>query len=244
MSDLGTNKILGAVLATALGLFGLKSLSETFFAEPAHHGDHEETASLSDTMCKNFHYCIPVADVGGAAEVVTAVFDLGAALVSADPAKGEKVFKAQCSTCHSINAGGANGTGPNLNAIVGVAKAKKAGFSYSAALPAKGGEWSYENLNAWLNNPAEYAKGTSMSFAGLRKEGDRAAVIAYLAANTPSAPTFPAPLAAEAAPAPVEGAPAEGAPVDGAVPAEAPEGTVPVPAAVPAEPAPAQPAPH
>lgn len=65
-----------------------------------------------------------------------------------------------------------------------------------------------------------------MSFAGIKRDADRASVIAYLAANTEGAPPFPAPMAA-AAPAPVEGEaiPAEGeaAPATGeTAPAEAP----------------------
>ena len=55
------------------------------------------------------------------------------------------------------------------------------GFSYSKALKEKSGEtWSYDNLDAFLKKPKDWAPGTKMSFAGLKKPGQRAAVIAYL----------------------------------------------------------------
>ena len=215
MGELGVNKIIGALLATALGLMGLHQLSGIVFShgsDAEHHGDeHAEATSMSEQMC-------------------------------ADASKGERTFKAQCATCHNIVDGGANGTGPNLYGVVGAAKAAHPGFAYSAALSGMGGSWTYENLNAWLNNPSSYARGTSMSFAGLRRDPDRANMIAYLVANSPNAPALPAPLAAsdEAVPAEGEAAAAEGeaAPAEGEAPAEA---AVEAPASEPeAEPAPAE----
>jgi cytochrome c len=217
MGELGVNKILGALLATALGLLALHQLSGIVFShgeEEGHHGEeHAEATSMSEQMCAKYAYCIDVADGGGASAPVEEVFDLGAALASADASKGERTFKAQCTTCHNITDGGANGTGPNLHGVVGAAKAAHPGFTYSAALSGIGGDWTYEELDHWINNPSAYARGTSMSFAGLRRDSDRVNVIAYLAANSPNAPAFPPPLAAasdEATPAEGEAAPAEG----------------------------------
>ncbi|MEQ9436942.1 c-type cytochrome [Hyphomonas sp.] len=235
MGELGVNKILGALLATALGLMGLHQLSAIVFSHGSgaeHHGDeHAEATSMSEQMCAKYAYCVEVAGSGGGSEVVEVVFDLGAAMASADAARGERAFKAQCATCHTINEGGANGTGPNLYGVVGAAKAAHAGFAYSAALSGMGGDWSYENMNAWLENPSAYARGTSMSFAGLRRDPDRVNVIAYLAANSPNAPAAPAPLPAsdEDVAAEGEAAPAEGeaeAPADAAE-TEAVEGEAP-----------------
>ena len=254
MGELGVNKIIGALLATALGLMGLHQLSGIVFShgsDAEHHGDeHAEATSMSEQMCAKYAYCVEVAGSGAGAEVVEVVFDLGAALASADASKGERTFKAQCATCHSIVDGGANGTGPNLYGVVGAAKAAHPGFAYSAALSGMGGSWTYENLNAWLNNPSSYARGTSMSFAGLRRDPDRANMIAYLVANSPNAPALPAPLAAsdEAVPAEGEAAAAEGeaAPAEAteteAIEGEAPaEAAVEAPASEPeAEPAPAE----
>lgn len=227
MGELGLNKIMGALLATALGMMALMSLpSLVFTGSGSYHGDdHAEEQTLGQKMCSKFHYCVEIAEAAstGPAEDI---FDLGAALLSADLTRGERLFAGQCSTCHSINPGGANGTGPNLHNIVGANKMIAAGFNYSGAMKGASGQWTYENLDAWLKSPAGYMRGTSMSFAGIKRDADRASVIAYLAANTEGAPPFPAPMAA-AAPAPVEGEaiPAEGeaAPATGeTAPAEAP----------------------
>lgn len=218
MGELGLNKILGALLATALGLFGLKTLSDVVFAHggEGHGEEHAEATSLSEQMCENFAYCIEVAGGGAVAAEEEEVFDLGALLASADISRGERTFKGQCTTCHTIDDGGANGTGPNLYGVVGADKHVHPGFNYSAALTEVGGSWTYEDLNHWLENPSSFARGTSMSFAGLRKDPDRINVIAYLASFSPDAPAFPDPLPAagedEGAEAAEEGAeaPAEG----------------------------------
>lgn len=222
MGELGLNKIIGAVLASALGIMFLMQLPNVVFAGSAGHGyDNGEPATLSEQMCKKFHYCVEVAEAASAgAAAVEELFDLGAALAGADLSRGERVFASQCSTCHTINAGGANGTGPNLYNTIGADKAHIAGFAYSGALTNAEGAWTYENMDAWLKNPAAYVRGTSMSFAGIRRDTDRAAVIAYLAANTENAPAFPAPLPA-AADGEVDAVPSEGELIDGeAVPVE------------------------
>ncbi|WP_290498207.1 c-type cytochrome [Hyphomonas sp. UBA4494] len=202
MGELGLNKIFGALLATALGVFALQTLSGIVFSggsEGAHHGDeHAEAASMTEQMCEKFAYCVEVADAGGTGGEAEEVFDLGLLLASADIARGERTFKGKCATCHTIDQGGANGTGPNLHNVVGADKAAHAGFAYSAVLEGMDGDWNYANLNDWLYNPSSYARGTTMSFAGLRRDDDRVNVIAYLAANTTNPPAFPEPLAASA----------------------------------------------
>ncbi|TMM45831.1 c-type cytochrome [Qipengyuania marisflavi] len=142
--------------------------------------------------------------------------DLGTLLAAADAGAGEKVF-AKCIACHTINAGGAAGIGPNLNAIIGKPIGKHAaGFAYSSALSGHGGNWDYANMDAWLANPRGFANGTKMSFAGLSKPEDRANVIAYLKANG-GGPEYPAPVVAEAD----EVLEAEAATVEGEAPSEA-----------------------
>ena len=236
MGELGLNKIFGALLATALGVFALQTLSGIVFShgsDGAHHGDeHAEAASMTEQMCEKFAYCIDVADAGGSAAEEEEVFDLGLLLASADVARGERTFKGKCATCHTIDQGGANGTGPNLHNVVGADKAHHDGFAYSAALQGMDGEWSYENLNQWLYNPSAYARGTTMSFAGLRRDDDRINVIAYLAANTENAPAFPEPLAASAEEGDATAETAEGDVSETVEPAETVEDA---PAAVEAE---------
>ncbi len=100
-----------------------------------------------------------------------------------DVAKGEKVFR-KCKACHAIGEGAKNKVGPVLNGVVDRQIATTEGFKYSAALTELGAEgqtWTAEDLAAFLEKPRNYAKGTKMSFAGLRKEADRQNIIAYLA---------------------------------------------------------------
>jgi cytochrome c len=131
-------------------------------------------------------------------------YDLGTVLAAADPAAGEKLF-AKCTACHTVNAGGANGIGPNIHGAMGKAIAGVSpGFAYSSDLAAKGGTWTYENMDAWLKSPKAFAAGTKMSFAGLSKPEDRANIMAYLKSQG-GGPEFPAPKAADAPAAPAEG---------------------------------------
>lgn len=104
---------------------------------------------------------------------------LATLIASATAAQGEAVF-AKCMACHTVEQGGANGVGPNLYGVMGAAKAAKSGFGYSSALSGMGGEWTWENMDAWLASPRGYAAGTTMSFAGLSSPEDRAAVMIYL----------------------------------------------------------------
>ncbi len=95
---------------------------------------------------------------------------------------GAKVFK-KCKSCHKLDQSGKNGTGPNLWGVVGRQVASVEGFRYSDALKGKGGTWDEAALDAFLADPKKAVPGTKMTFAGLKKPEDRAAVIAYLAAQ-------------------------------------------------------------
>ncbi len=141
---------------------------------------------------------------------------IGVRMAKADAAKGAEVYK-KCSACHTINAGGANGTGPNLNGIMGAKHARTAGFAYSSGLVAKPGNWDFAGMDEWLRKPKAYVEGTKMGFAGLSKGQDRADVIAYLNSQGSNLP-LPAVEAAAAPAAPAQGA----APAAGPAPAKAP----------------------
>ncbi len=114
---------------------------------------------------------------------------IAALLAKASAADGKKIAR-KCVTCHTMKQGGKKRIGPNLWNMVNAAKAGVEGFRYSAALKGKGGKWTYEDLNAFLASPKSFAKGTKMAFAGIKKAGDRAALIKYLR----SLSTSPAPL--------------------------------------------------
>lgn len=141
-------------------------------------------------------------DDGAAAEVPIATF-----LATADAGKGEQVFK-KCVACHTINQGGAHGTGPNLWAIMGAPVAAKPGFDYSADLKGLGGNWDWDRMNAWLASPKGLVQGTKMAFAGIAKPEDRANLMVYLNAQGSNIPLPPPPAEPEPAPADNAAAPA------------------------------------
>ena len=196
------NKISGAILAVVLAIMALATFSDVVFGK-AHHGGHHEDDehSLNEKIAETFSYYIEVSDGGEGAAEEEEVFDLGAMLAAADVSKGERSFKAKCSSCHTIEDGGANGTGPNLHDVVGRPVASHAGFGYSSAMQAHAAErpeWDYQHLNDFLLNPKGVVSGTAMAFAGLRRDPERADVLAYLASVNAAAPAFPEPLPEEA----------------------------------------------
>ena len=146
-------------------------------------------------------------------------------LASADPAKGEQVFK-KCAACHNADQGGANALGPNLWGVVGKPHAAHPGFAFSDALKGVPGNWDFKALDSWLANPKKYAPGTKMTFAGLGNPQDRADVIAFLNSHGSNLPMPTAP--AETAEAGGDNA---AAPVEGNATAEAPAGNEAAPAA-------------
>lgn len=113
-----------------------------------------------------------------------------AQLASADTAAGAKTARA-CNACHSFDKGGPNKVGPNLYGVVGADIASHEGYKYSDALAGKEGEWSYENLSAFLTAPKDWAPGTKMSFAGVKKPEDLANLIAYLREQSDNPPPLP-----------------------------------------------------
>ena len=100
-------------------------------------------------------------------------------LASADPKRGAKVFK-KCTACHSAEPGAKHKIGPNLWGIVGHDQGKMDGFSYSDAVGGLGGKWTLAELDKFLHSPKEYAPGTKMTFRGITKNADLAALLVYL----------------------------------------------------------------
>lgn len=116
---------------------------------------------------------------------------VSALLASADTAKGLKLFK-KCAACHSYENGGAHKVGPNLWNIVNRPKGGVADFGgYSKVIKDFGGDWTYEDLNAFLAKPKAYMKGTAMNFGGFKKVSDRANIIAFLREQADSPVALP-----------------------------------------------------
>jgi cytochrome c len=215
MDSFEFNKLIGALLGVVFVVFSVNLIGDAIFAAPV----PEKPGFAIEAV---------EAEAGGeGGAAAPAAVPIATLMATADAAAGEAVFK-KCQACHTGEKGGPNKVGPDLWDIVNRKIGTHEGFAYSGAMKdfSQGGTvvWDYEHLNHFLAGPKAYIKGTAMGFAGVKKDDERANLIAYLRTLSDN----PAPLpAADAAPAPAS------APADGAAPA-APAGE-----AKPAEPAPA-----
>ena len=101
------------------------------------------------------------------------------AALAADPAAGEKIFKAQCGICHTVVAG-ENRIGPTLFGVFGRPAGTVPGFNYTADHKKLGIAWDAPNLDKYLTNPRAMVPDTSMVYAGLKDDAERADLVAYL----------------------------------------------------------------
>lgn len=177
MDSFEISKISGAVLCALLAIVLPKTLIE-MRAEQAAHSDHGEKA---------VGYVLPAAAKTGAPAAAGAVaapagniFDAVKPLLATVKADaGAGTFKA-CLACHAGDKGGANKVGPALWGVVGRKTGAHDGFAYSEAMKGKGGEWSYERLAGFLNNPKAYIPGTKMVYNGITDPEKLAELLAYL----------------------------------------------------------------
>ena len=186
MNSFELNKILGAVLGTCLILLALNIGAGALFApeKPTKPG-----------------FDIAVKESGGekAGAAKEPEQPIETLLAKASVEKGQATAK-QCLACHTFEKGGPNRVGPNLWNIVGSERGEgRGGFNFSAAMKAKGGKWTFDELNKFLANPRGYVPGTAMTYAGISKPEQRADVIDYL--HTLSDNPVPLPKSAENAPA-------------------------------------------
>ncbi|WP_284126561.1 c-type cytochrome [Parerythrobacter aestuarii] len=216
------NTIFGWILFSGIVALGVSILAGKYF-----HADSPEHLEEGES---GFYIASADGAEGGAAAEMTMAAALNMESVTASA--GEQIF-AKCVACHTIEQGGANGIGPNLWGIMGQPIGKHAaGFAYSSALSGKGGNWDWDTMNEWLKSPRAFANGTKMSFAGLSKIEDRAAVALYMnsmGSNVP-VPEYVEAVAAEADGTAVEGAGVEGGDIDPVEAAGGAADAVPVPA--------------
>jgi len=179
MDSFELNKVIAAILMVALLVIGLGKLADGVFhvKKPKNPGYQVE---VENQLTSNISQAVNVVEK----------IDISAIMALGDVASGEKIFK-KCAACHSIKKGGKNKIGPALYNIVGRAVGDVDDYKYSKALASYGKEWTFEELNGFLQKPASYLKGTKMSYAGLRKEKDRASVIKYLNQNSDSPKLLP-----------------------------------------------------
>lgn len=220
MDGFEVNKILGALLGTALFVTALWRFGDAFFNK--------------EPIEKNAFPVAVAASAAGPGGTAPAPLDIPKLLAEARPQHGEQISE-KCLACHTIAKGAPNATGPNLWGIVGGPTAHLGdAFPYSSAMKKFGGTWTYERLFGFLENPQGFLSGTKMTFAGLSKPTDRADIIAYLRTQSDNPPPLPTPTAA-AAPAanpPAASSTAEPAPAGAPTPAGATPAT-----STPAEPA-------
>ena len=169
MDSFELNKIIAAILLTALIVIGIGKFTDILFhvekpKESAYKVEGLEIVSSSSSET----------EVKAVKQV-----DIKQLLAMGDLAHGEKVFK-KCSACHQIAASGKNMIGPNLWSVIGRNAGSVSDYKYSKAMVAYGKKWTFEEMNSYLIKPQAYIKGTKMAFAGLRKEKDRASVILYM----------------------------------------------------------------
>jgi cytochrome c len=101
------------------------------------------------------------------------------AALGADPAGGQQIFKAQCGICHSV-AAGVNGIGPTLFGVIGRRSGSVPNFNYTADHKKLDVTWDAATLDKYLANPRAMVPDTSMIYAGLKNDAERADLIAYL----------------------------------------------------------------
>ena len=220
MSDLTFNKIAGGLLATGLVIFGLRELTTIVFEQ-----EPPEKAG----------YAVTVAETASEGPAVEVAPDWGTVIPVTSPELG-KAVSVKCASCHTFDAGGPNGTGPNLFGVLGRKPASHPGFAYSPGMTefaATHPVWTWDEIDQFVKAPQKHVPGTKMGFVGLKKQEDRVSLLSFLHSLGSTLP-LPAPKPAAAPAAPAEGAAPAGAPVPGAAPTTAGAApTVPGPAAPP-----------
>lgn len=112
-------------------------------------------------------------------------------LREADLAAGEHTFMRKCSSCHDLKKQGGHGKGPHLWNLMGRKAGMVAGFEFSAAMRDSGHTWNINTLNYYLTNTERAVPGRLMDFRGIRRDAERANLIAFLRQFNDNPPDLP-----------------------------------------------------
>jgi len=170
------NKIIVSIVFTIILVLGINKVTDViFYVEKPEKSAYQVTTVTTVASTTS-------AETGSASSESGNIMALFA---STSVAEGAKIFK-KCAACHSIAEGGGNKIGPALWGVLGRPAGTISDYKYSKAMAAYGKNWSFEEMNGFLIKPKSWIKGTKMSFAGLKKAKDRAAIILYMNENTNS----------------------------------------------------------
>ena len=167
------NKIIVSIVFAVILIIGINKIADSiYYVEKPEKSAYqvESVTTIASTT---------------SAETSSETGNIMALFASTSAAEGAKVFK-KCAACHSIAEGGKNKIGPALWGVLGRQAGSLPDYKYSKAMAAYGKKWSFEEMNGFLIKPKDWIKGTKMSYAGLKSEKERAAVILYMNENTNS----------------------------------------------------------
>ena len=165
------NKIIVSIVFAVILIIGINKIADSIYYVEKPEKSAYQIASVTTVASTT------------SAETSSETGNIMALFASTSAAEGAKVFK-KCAACHSIAEGGKNKIGPALWGVLGRQAGSLPDYKYSKAMAAYGKKWSFEEMNGFLIKPKDWIKGTKMSYAGLKSEKERAAVILYMNENT------------------------------------------------------------
>ena len=168
------NKIIVSIVLAVILVWGINKITDAIFYIEKPEKSAYQVANLTTTTSTTTTEAGSENSESG---------NIMALFASTSATEGAKVFK-KCLACHNIGKGDPNKIGPNIFGVLNRRAGSVSDYKYSKAMLAYGKVWSFEEMNGFLTNPKDWIKGTKMSFAGLKKAKDRAAVILYMNENT------------------------------------------------------------
>ena len=165
------NKIIVSIVFAVILIIGINKIADSIYYVEKPEKSAYQVASVTTVASTT------------STETSSDTGNIMALFASTSAAEGAKVFK-KCAACHSIAEGGKNKIGPALWGVLGRQAGSLPDYKYSKAMAAYGKKWSFEEMNGFLIKPKDWIKGTKMSYAGLKSEKERAAVILYMNENT------------------------------------------------------------